>query len=247
MDPYFGDNEEKVIQVFEKNYIFTREFQLEESVLESDRVLLHCDGLDTIADIIINDEPVASVNNMHRTYIFNIKRYLKTGENKISILFHSAIQYLKDHPTAAGKTFASIRKASCMFGWDWGLNLPDSGIWRDIYIETFQDAKLEQVKVNQKHTDGKVELEVTVSCEAWNLESVEVEVRVVSPSKELVFSETKKITGEKLCFRTSIENPAIWWPVGYGEQPLYEVETVLRKNCQHLDVDSKKIGLRTIH
>jgi beta-mannosidase len=126
-DPYWRENEEIVQPVFEVDYEFSREFDIESGALTHDQVLLHCDGLDTLAELAVNGAAAGRADNMHRTWIFDIKALLRPGRNQISVTLRSPMRYLRDHPPALGARFTALRKAACMFGWNWGPVLPDSG------------------------------------------------------------------------------------------------------------------------
>lgn len=164
-DPYVQDNEEKVLPVFERDYEFARDFTIAPETLNHDRVVLRCDGLDTLCDLTLNGVHLGHCDNMHRTWRFEVKDLLRPGENRLEIRFQSASAYVKAHPSQVGKPFSVIRKAACMFGWDWGLNLPDMGIWRDICLERFDGARIEHVQVDQRHGPDGVTLAIKTEAE----------------------------------------------------------------------------------
>jgi len=155
-DPYWRENEASVQPAFAVDYEFGREFDIDPEALAHDEVLLHCDGLDTIAELAVNGAAAGRADNMHRSWIFNVKPLLKAGRNQISITLRSPVRYLGEHPAKAGARFSVLRKAACMFGWNWGPVLPDSGIWRDVCLESRDGVHLEHVIVRQHHHDGQV-------------------------------------------------------------------------------------------
>ena len=130
-DPYWRDNEMKALALMDEDYRYNTTFDVNADVLNSERVLLRCEGLDTIADIVLNGEKIASVCNMHRTWEFDVKDNLKTTGNTLEIVFHSPTKYIKEqdkicHAGGSGDAmvgFPNLRKAHCMFGWDWGPRL----------------------------------------------------------------------------------------------------------------------------
>lgn len=245
-DPYVMDNEKKVLPVFEQDYTFARSFSVTAEDLAHDKVLLHCDGLDTIATLMLNSTEIGRAENMHRTYVYDVKPLLRPGENTLSVLFASPLQYLKDHPSQTGKRFSTIRKAACMFGWDWGIELPDSGIWRDIYIEAFDVARIEHVACHQTHQNGQVQLDVSVELELFGADAA-VALQVLSPSGEVAFSgERPANQSGKTKFSIEVQNPQLWWPVGYGAQPLYTLCAEVKANGKTVDESKKQIGLRTL-
>lgn len=171
-----------MLPVFERDYEFARDFTLTPETLNHDRVILRCDGLDTLCDLTLNGVHLGHCDNMHRTWRFEVKDFLHPGENRLEIRFQSASAYVKAHPSQVGKPFSAIRKAACMFGWDWGLNLPDMGIWRDIYLESFDHARIEHVQVDQKHSPDGVTLTVQAEAEVWGDVRLSVQVAESLPT-----------------------------------------------------------------
>lgn len=243
-DPYYGSNEERIQDIFDKNYEFFREFYVDEKTLLFDKVLLCCEGLDTLAKITVNGRILASTDNMHRTWIFDVKEYLSVGKNTISILFFSPVEYTRQHPSKTGKRFAVLRKAACMFGWDWGLSLPDSGIWRDIYISVFNHAAISHTEITQKHTKDSVRLSFTLFSKIWS-EDVSACAELFSPQGEKIYSHTAEAKSSTAFF-TELSAPQLWWPAGYGEQPLYTLKIRLFQKDTVLDELIQRIGLRSI-
>ena len=141
-DPFYRENEFDFLALMYKDWQFTRHFTVEESLLSHDRVLLNCHGLDTLAHVSVNGIHVGDASNMHITWCWNVKDLLHAGSNEITIDFDSPMNYAlgedEKRPcwgsTDAVPGFSHLRKAHCMFGWDWGPRLPDAGIWRDIEL-----------------------------------------------------------------------------------------------------------------
>ena len=135
--------------------------------------------------------------------------------------------------------FPLLRKAHCMFGWDWGPRLPDMGIWRGISLIGIESARIESVHVRQRHESGIVFLSVHTALERVTEAAFEVRVKVIAPDGQNfeAFGENAKIC---------IENPMLWWPNGLGEHPLYTVRTEVYENDKPLDFWEKRIGLRTL-
>lgn len=266
-DPFYRDNEDKTREISRFDFEYGRKFNIGSDLLECDRIILQCDGLDTLAEISINGHRVGEACNMHRFYEFDIKDRLLSGENDIHILFRSPINYIekkqKEFPLWGSKEtidgFPHIRKAHYMLGWDWGPQLPDMGIWRNISIKGYKRGRLKDVYIVQKHEESKVSLDINVSREDFFVpggaaEGPEdcrprrlpvVEVFVKAPDGTLM---TKKVycTEKEGPILVDIENPQLWWPNGYGEQPLYGVKVVLSEDGEALDDKTYKIGLRKI-
>lgn len=235
-DPYWRDNETKALPVFDKDYVFSRIFTVGEELLSHERVYLRCDGLDTVAEITLNGECLAKTDNMHRIYRFDIKRLLHAGENTLSVLFHSPI--VGQEGVGMGSFPAGLRKAACMYGWDWGLSLPDSGIWRDISIEVFDRVQIDWIRISQSHAPGQVTLDIIPEAEVWD-DGVVLRGEILDPEGNLIGAGNG-------AFQVKIENPRLWEPVGFGEQPLYTVRITAQKDGKLLDTMGKNIGLRTV-
>ena len=132
-DPYYGNNDEKYTALSDKDCSFTAEFEVGSDILGKDYVEIEFLGLDTICDIHINSVKIASVINMHRAYVYDVKNILKSGVNTITLDFKSPTEYFrymenKHHIYNTADALpgaAHLRKALCMSGWDWGPKLPD--------------------------------------------------------------------------------------------------------------------------
>lgn len=58
-DPYWRTNEYEARELFRKDYEFQREFYVDDELYSKERIELVCHGLDTIAEIYINDKLLA--------------------------------------------------------------------------------------------------------------------------------------------------------------------------------------------
>ena len=258
-DPFWRLNEYEARELFRKDYEFYRNFNVTEELFRQEKIELICYGLDTIAEVYLNDTLLAKTNNMHRTWRFSCKPLLKTGENRIRILFKAPITYIESYQPEQGKEMQYvatgaiagnqyIRKAHCMFGWDWGAQIPDAGIWRDIELIAYSDVKLEEVRIRQKHEEKSVRLIVNTKLQliAGAAEkNYTLEYSLISPDGNTV-SFSNKAGGENTSFSIDIEHPELWWPNGYGEQPLYQLMVNVLSDGRICDSKGFTLGLRTL-
>ncbi|HCR39564.1 MAG TPA: beta-galactosidase, partial [Lachnospiraceae bacterium] len=255
-DPYFRDNEYKARELFRKDYEFQREFTIAKEFYENEKIELACYGLDTLAEIYINDKLLAKTNNMHRTWRLECKSFLQSGKNHMKIVFRSPITYIENYKPEEGKEIhyladgvmkdnQYIRKAHSMFGWDWGIQLPDMGIWRDIEFIAFSDARLTDVDIIQHHEEGSVRLEINTALEVLQEKPYLLKYEWIAPdgSKKSYQCST---SGVSASYFIDVEKPELWWPNGYGEQPLYQLNVSLIMDEQECDLKSYQIGLRTL-
>ena len=141
-DPYYRENEFVYLELMDHDWVFSRGFEVTPELLAQPRVLLNCQGLDTLAHVTVNGVHVADADNMHITWCWDVKALLQPGMNTIEIAFDSPMRYVLAEDakrpcwgsTDAVPGFSHLRKAHCMFGWDWGPRLPDCGIWREIEL-----------------------------------------------------------------------------------------------------------------
>lgn len=241
-DPFWRENELDAFERMKKDYVYQRTFTVSEAQLAHAHVELVCEGLDTLAHVSLNGRKIAFADNMHITWVWDVKEQLHAGENTLEIRFDSPILYCaKKAEEAPGwessdatPGFRHLRKAHCMFGWDWGPRLPDAGIWRPIFLRTWDAARLENALMLQAHHDGVVD--VTIRPEiagesAWSAE-------ITAPDGEVII--IPETTAAEQVVR--VKNPQLWWPNGLGKQPLYRVTVRLATG----DTRVWRIGLRTM-
>lgn len=251
--PYDKENEYRTRELFEKDYEFVREFDISRKLCEEKKIELICEGLDTLAQIFINGVEIASTNNMHRTYSFSVKDYVKEGKNEIRVVFHSVLQYIRNYPyqekkrshfVASGAMEGNqlVRKAHSMFGWDWGPQLVDAGIWRDIYLAGSSEAQIQDVRIRQQHEkNGLVRVKAEILLSEETKKAVQMTLEEPDTGK-CVSAEAQKAAPCSYEAEIMVENPKLWWPNGYGSQPLYRIKVTL-EDGQSVE---KTIGLRTL-
>jgi beta-mannosidase len=252
-DPFYRDNEDEARVIASYDYEYEREFSIDSQLLKQDKLLLRCDGLDTLTEISINDVVLAKTDNMHRTYEFDIKDRLKKGLNKINIIIYSPLELIEkkqqEQPVFHGEGsmpgMPYIRKAHCMFGWDWGPQIPDCGIWRDISIIGFNTARLEDVYIVQSHEAEKVMLDIRASIENWNTAALSLETKITAPDGTVV-QRLIEANGFENHIIVEIKSPQLWWPNGFGKHPLYRVVVKLKDGGELLDSTDLNIGLRKL-
>ena len=246
-DPFYRDNETEALKLMEYDFHYSRAFQADGELLDCGAVLLRCEGLDTLAAVYINGAEAGRADNMHRVWEFDVKDLLREGENNIAVHFASPTKFIRESYAAdpadgtadAMEGFPSLRKAHCMFGWDWGPRLPDAGIWRDISLLGVDTARIRDVLVKQFHEGGRAALEIDTHIARLTDAPAEVRVSVTAPDGTV-------LTGAGETCRIEVPYPRLWWPAGYGGQPLYRVEAELVSGGTRLDVWSRRIGLRTM-
>jgi beta-mannosidase len=250
-DPYYRRNELEVQWVRDFDWKYEREFEVSEGLLKYASVYLNAEVLDTFTEIRINGRKAASTRNMFKRHRVEVRKFLLPGVNKISILFKSpAKEAAKEAakqpfmvPYSIGNNTVPhlnlARKVQCHAGWDWGIALLVSGIYGDISLNGVNEARIEHIYTEQKH--GKNKCKVTACAEIHSLKErfIELEFEFAGEIRKVKTKVSRRINLIKTSFE--LEKPELWWPVGYGEQPLYEL--TVKTADERL---SRKIGLRTI-
>lgn len=257
-DPFYRTNEDATRALFWKDYVFTRTFDVDEELLAQQHIVLVCEGLDTLAEISINGTFLAKTDNMHRTWKFQAKKLLHPGKNEIQIVFRSVLRFIEDYPYEAHKKINYIpcgsmkgnqllRKAHSMFGWDWGPQTIDAGIFRDIYLQGYSHARIEDIRIHQQHAKNvSVQTSITLS-ESVPGQKLCVELSEDGADKPLQTKLCKTNADGVAAVDFVIENPKLWWPNDYGDQPLYIVRTtLLDEDGTRLESITRRIGLRTL-
>ena len=161
-DPYDRMNELEALRLMENSFRFQVFFDLSEEQIQSDFLVLRFDGIDTLAEVYLNGRLLGKTDNMHRIWEFDIEEEAQIGENILCLEFASPTEYIaqeneKIYTGGSGecmKGFPHLRKAHCMFGWDWGPRLPDVGIFREVSVISGVKARLEQVYITQEWDHG---------------------------------------------------------------------------------------------
>lgn len=249
-DPYLGKNEEDVQWVRDFNWTYIKDFQVGADLLAKDSVYLNIDSLDTFADIRINGKSAGSSRNMFRRIRTDVKPLLKLGKNRIEIVIHSPVAKAEEEalkqPFDLGINGNNrvpymnlIRKVQCHAGWDWGICLVVSGIYGDIYLRGVDDARLDYIGTEQKHSPGKCILDASAELfsEHGGRTTVVFEFNGEKKSRNLRLQPGINIVSVSF----EIDNPVLWYPAGYGEQKLYPL-TVSTPD----ETIRKQIGLRKL-
>lgn len=244
-DPYWKDNATELLPLMEEDYEYETEFECDSELLKYKRIYLRFEGIDTLAVVGLNGLLIGTATNMHRTWEYPVKDVIRPGKNRLTVRLSSPLKYIRkrfeESPVKGGADamdgFVHIRKAHCMFGWDWGAHLPDQGIFRKVFLAADNGTRIQEVRIHQNHSSGKVSLDLKVLAEGNK-----------HPQYRVVLTDPY---GNESCYEESpveipIENPQLWWPNGLGEQPLYKIRVELSEQGKTEDCWERRIGLRTL-
>ncbi|HEV2829183.1 MAG TPA: glycoside hydrolase family 2 protein [Pyrinomonadaceae bacterium] len=258
-DPFYRDNEQKLQWIGKTDWEYQSTFNVTPEILAHENIDLVFEGLDTYANVFLNDESLLDADNMFRTWRVDCKRLLRPGANLLRIRFRSPINEILplmaklDYQLPAGndqgeKTSPHTRKAPYQFGWDWGPRFVTSGIWRPVYLESWDKARVEDLHILPKQ----------VTAAAANLRA---EVEVVANSQTIATIVVDNLTDKSIVGKREVNlapgsnrvaldfviaRPALWWPNGLGVHPLYTFKARLLINGKLFDSTTTRTGLRSL-
>ncbi|VAW14804.1 Beta-mannosidase [hydrothermal vent metagenome] len=264
-DPFYRLNEHNVQWIDKVDWEYKTNFNVGADLLKRGEIEFDFKGLDTYADVFVNQEKVLSADNMFREWVVNIKKYLKEGGNELRIIFHSPIKEglkkydaqgfvipVSDNDLAeigkveGGKRVSVYtRKAGYHFGWDWGPRLVTSGIWRPVYLKAWDDAKIKDIQIVQNSVSKeKATLTAVFEIEAGTKNNAELSI---SNEGDVLAVRLVKIRKgiNKYSVDFTINNPELWWTNGLGKPHLYNL-------AGKVDIDGRtisnevRIGIRTL-
>ncbi len=259
-DPFFGVNEHSLQWIGEKNWIYETVFNIPAEILKKEVVELVFEGLDTYAEVTLNDSLILKTDNMFRTWRVNCKSILRIQGNRITIRFRNVfdenlpkyksapfeLQAFSNNDQADVKIAMYSRKAQFHYGWDWGPRLITCGIWRPMSIEAWSSFKIKTIHIQQKN----------VTAAGANIVSV---VNLFSDKKQQVtlsiYMDGRKLSTDiidllpginKADVKGHLDNPRLWWTNGLGEQYLYTYCAVVENNSGNREEYTTRLGTRSV-
>ncbi len=261
-DPFYGTNEKEVQWVDKQDWEYESRFDLTDELLGLPRLELVFSGLDTYADVTVNGHQILSTDNMFRTWKADVKSLLRSAGNHIHIRFRSPVQEdlpkLEElgYPLPAANDQSDVgglgekrisvfaRKAPYHYGWDWGPRFVTSGIWREVWIEGWEDSRIEDLFIEQLEvTAAEARLKAVIEIEAEAEGEAVIRLRTGDMVWEQKTVLKRGIQLVELPF--VIPDPKLWWCRGLGEAHLYEFGAELLRGEAVTSAKTVKTGLRS--
>jgi beta-mannosidase len=257
-DAFYRDNEAKLQWIEDASWEYRLNFDATAEFLARSNVDLVFDGIDAAAQVYLNDALVLNADNMFRIWRVPAKDHLRVGKNQLRIVFPSPIKAAEE--VAAGDPFrlqsktadkTYIRKAAYEYGWDWGPRFVTSGVWRPVHLEAWDKARIADFAIRQRdvstevaHLDAEVEIEAASSSGG----PASVMVKYLDEGKAVTLARRVDLHAGRnvIDLPIEIQRPKLWYPAGYGEQPLYEFTASVGTVEQGFDQRKTKAGLRSI-
>ena len=236
-DIFYRDNAEDCQWIEDRDWQYTRTFALEHVPANATLVF---EGLDTYADIYLNGTLLGTADNMFIRHSFDAAALLRAGENTVQVYFHSPIRAVAGLPERTGaftRERLHTRRIQCTYGWDWVGRFVTCGIWRDVYLELGSGFAVQNAYIYTEALCGS-SAQIAVEAELDGYENgIMLDIRVDDPCDNCVYSH--RVFCQEPLFRTYIDipNAQLWYPHGYGDQPLYTL---------HIGGKIYPFGIRTV-
>jgi beta-mannosidase len=255
-DPFVRDNEAKLQWIEKEAWEYRTYFDGSPALLARSQVDLVFDGLDGTAEVYVNGARILDANNSFRVWRVPVKAHLHAGKNDLFVVFPSPIKAAVD--AAASDAFrlksktedkTYLRKPAFEYGWDWGPRFVTSGIWKAVRIEAWDHARIADFAIHQRdvskevaHLDAQVEVEAAGAGDGVVLVRYSDNGKPVMLPKRVSFHAGRNVIDLPI----EIQKPKLWFPAGYGEQPLYEFTAAVGTVEVNFDERKVKVGLRSI-
>jgi beta-mannosidase len=267
-DPFYQDNDTRLQWIGLMDWEYRTTFDADAAMIAHEHVDLVFEGLDTFADVYVNDQAVLHTDNMFRRWRLPAKGLLKAGPNTLRVVFHSPVEFMipkvkalpyqlpsvTSHNTGNEENIATApytRKADYQFGWDWGPRYVTEGIWQPIRIETWGALHVENFHIQQQRVDKdaaalSAELEIQASrstAATVEITYAELSGAPVAPVRQAVQLDSGV---NHVSVPVHIANPKLWYPAGYGAQDRYRFSYTVRIARDIAAQGTLNTGLRSI-
>ncbi|HIB47284.1 MAG TPA: glycoside hydrolase family 2 protein [Flavobacteriaceae bacterium] len=250
-DPFLLNNEDSIQWISKLDWVYRKTFSVPKKQLIKKRHLLKFEGLDTYAEIFLNDSLLVATSNAFRTFEVDVSTLLKE-ENTLYIVFHSTDQkeneakrQLDYELPESPRVFT--RKPQFQYGWDWGPKIKTVGIWRDVSLLSFDNIRLEDAFLKTEHiTDTLATLSAIINLQTPKYDNCFIEVRNKTTNETFTFSAEVYGPSSEYSFEIPVKNPKLWWTHNLGEPFLYDFSIRVKKNNVIIDSMSKRVGIRDV-
>ncbi|MBT3345575.1 MAG: glycoside hydrolase family 2 protein [Gemmatimonadetes bacterium] len=250
-DPYWGTNELDLQHLHAEDFTLSRSVEVTQEFLSAPAVYIHFDSIDTVGEVFVNGTKVGSSDNMFARCRFDVTQTLVEGSNQIEVRIRSAEQVAIDRVSEMpyeipGSDFPVqsphrnlVRKVQCHAGWDWGCCLMAVGLYGKTYLASASDGRIEHVYTTQHHDGARCSVDVCIEIQAEVAGTTPLRIDLADQHVEI---DVELVAGDNVIHQTlQITDPKLWWPAGYGEQPLYDLHVSACGETVH-----RRLGLREL-
>jgi len=224
-DPFYRDNENKLQWIEEKSWEYKTEFALDSEFLKNKSIALNFSGIDTYADVYLNDSLITTCDNFFVEHSIELSSLLKFNNELIFVLKPTVEYALQMSENASfnlpGEERVYVRKPQFHFGWDWGPKLIGGGITEEVKLVASNTAQISDFYVSTisiSDSVTKMRLEIEIS----NLDDNDYSIELLG--------ETYSVESKTTHIDFALVNPELWRPLGYGAQNFQNLQVNLLNN-----------------
>lgn len=228
-DIFYRDNNEKYQWIENNDFTYEKTFVIDNL---QDNCFIEFDGLDTYCDIFLNGTKIGNADDMFIAYEFCADGVIKKGKNILTVKFRSPIKEVENCPKREG-TFTTerinTRRIQCTYSWDWVARFVTMGIYKDVRIVFRKPNEIHDFYLFTKSINNYgAQLKLTVNFRDFIRNDDKLIFEIIDPNGKTVYSKKRTIIENKITEFIDIANPQLWYPNGYGDQPLYTI--ILKTN-----------------
>ena len=241
-DPFYRDNENKLQWIEEKSWEYKAEFTLTSEFLQNKNIKLNFSGIDTYADVYLNDSLIKTCDNFFVSHSIELSSLLKLN-NELIFVFKPTVEFAKQQSEKSpfnlpGEERVYVRKPQFHFGWDWGPKLIGCGITEEVKLVASNTAQINNFYVSTISISDSI-AEMRLEVEISNLDTEGYSIQFLG---ETYLAESK-ITSIDF----TLVNPELWWPRGYGSQNFQNMQVnLLNKDGDVIDQINEQYAIRQI-
>ena len=251
---FWRDNAEQCQWVEHCYWTYEREFDIPQDA-DLTFAVIEFGGLDTYADITINGIPVGKTRNMMVPYRFDVSSILHHGKNTIRVAFTPYQDMIVGKPLHYPAAFnkaerVHVRRMQCTFYWDWVNRFITFGLWRSVKIYFYDHSYIDSLFA-YTHDIAPTSASINIQLDTAYRDDDYValaDVEIVDPDGYVVWEEKHfHIIDRHMRLQADIRDPRLWWPIGYGDHPLYTIRARLYSpEGELLDSHEETFGIRTV-
>lgn len=242
-DIFWRDNADKVRELEGCDYVYKREFEF---CGEYKRIVIRFERIDTYADVFLNGVKVYHSENGNIRHDINVSDVICQGKNTLEVRLYSPTEWVKDLPLRRGcftKERMNTRRTQCTYGWDWVARFVSCGLG-ECTLLAFEEIEIlpEQVYVVTTDVDSE---SATVRVDIdfpFEYSGRVLDFQILAPNDSIAGEKSKYCNEPFVRLDFDIASPELWYPLGYGKQPLYRL--IIKDKDRVLY--NERFGIRTV-
>lgn len=270
-EPLLGLNSFDCRWTEDRSWWYRKTFAAPAGWRSADGVELELNNLDSNAEIFLNGVRLGSHRNTFRPFVMDVKPRLRPGRNVLLVRLTAGVEAVADadldgpdgvragteagngRPERGDARRTMVRKPQYSFGWDWSPRLATTAIAGDVKLRLLKGACIRHIQIQPfRHGDDEVLLKAKVTVDQfhfWKTVDGQVTLSVIGPDGRNHAAEWTGLLrsgANHIAFTIALKNPPLWWPNGYGGQPLHRIEAAVSVGGEAARFPAFDYGIRFV-